>query len=418
MQRHELSDEQAWMLYAGAPDAVYHEVWVLSLRGPLDRNRLHAALAAVVLRHEALRMTFDMIEEQPCMRVADRIDVELPSTSAADETQARAAIERVASAPFEPGGAPWFRVALLELPHDEHWLVMVAHHAIFDEASRVIFFDELSRFYQAVPVIEPAAGFGEFLREQRQWLGSPAADVQVAFWKRHLAGAPALIELPTDRPRPPRPTFRGARQWIELNAAERDALQHCARTHGTTCFVVLLSALGIVLHRQSKHDDLVVGVPMSLRQSARWESTIGFMVNTVATRLDSSGKPTGSELMARVRGELLLAMQHSEVPFARVAHEMPGPRSAAFHPLFQVMLVAGEVARAPHFPGLAADFVEYALPVSKFDLCFVSLEPADGRMFIEYNTDLFAPPTVAALGQSLRMALHSLCTHPQGRIDS
>jgi len=381
--------------------------------GELSVDALERAFAEVVRRHAALRTTFTVEAGQPVQMVADvetaRPELQLLDLSDAPE-EAREqwtrelALEE-ARHPFDLRNGPLLRLGLLRLGEREHLLLATFHHVVADGWSLGVLLREIGALYPAFrrgepsPLPELPLQYADFARWQRSWLQGEVLERLLADWKEKLAGAPALLELPTDRPRPAAQTYRGAAVRLTLPPALSAVVQELCRTEEVTPYMLLLAAWAVLLGRHAGQDDVLLGSPIAGRNRREVEDLIGFFVNTLVLRTDLSGNPTFGELLRRVRETALEAFAHQDVPFERLVEELVPRRDLAVPPLFQVMFVLQNAPMdAPALPGLAVSRVTVDSRVAKFDLT-LNLTDRAGVFtgFLEHNTDLFDGSTAVRL---------------------
>ncbi len=414
------AQERIWFVSQLAPDSAgYNMPGTLRLRGRLaapEYKALAGALQEIVRRHEVLRSTYPAGADDsglPLQVVSPDCGVALPLIDLTGLVQAAAATgEAVAAAlgrqPFLLATGPLLRTALLRLAADDHLLVVVLHHIVGDGWSVGIFLRELAQLHAAFAAGEPsplpelALQYADFARWQRRWLNDAALAAPLAFWRQALAGAPARLALPTDRPRPATQSSRGARLTLPVPEAMESELRRVARRDGATLFMVLLAAFDLLLWRWSGEADLVVGVPVANRDRLEIEGLIGCFVNTLALRVDVAGNPTLAEVLARARQASLAAFAHQEMPFEQLVEALAPRRDPSATPLFQVALaVQGRwegmtPAGIGHWLRLEPRPVD--IGVAKFDLT-VEAEEAPGYLSLafEYCRDLFDPATMLRL---------------------
>ena len=412
-----------WFLDRLQPGSAFYNVpAAVRLSGPLDAPALERALGQVVRRHEPLRTRFAEVDGAP-VQVVDpfrgfTLPVEdLSALPAAErEAEARRRAGDDASRPFDLAAGPLFRAALLRLAADEHVLLVAMHHAVTDGWSLELFFAELSALYAAGGDAARAAlpplpvRYADYAGWQRARLAGEAPRRELAYWRERLAGAPALLELPTDRPRPAVQSFRGARERVELPAALLARLEAVGRAEGATLYMVLLGAFQLLLSRHAGSDDVVVGSPVAGRTRRELEGLIGLFVNTLVLRTDLSGDPTFRALLGRVRQATLGAYDHQELPFDRLVEELHPERSLSHAPLFQVMFALDDAAGVPErVGGLEARRVEAEHAAAKFDLTLSLEGDARGmRGVLEYATDLFDRATIRRMLRHLRRVLEQV----------
>ncbi|HVH13668.1 MAG TPA: condensation domain-containing protein, partial [Longimicrobium sp.] len=375
------------------------------LKGELDADALRRALDELARRHEILRTTFPVAEDGPVQRVVPPAPVDLALHDVTDvavggrgDAALRIAHE-VATRGFDLATAPPWRTALVRVATDEHLLLVNLHHVISDGWSTGVLWNELSALYgafargEASPLRELSIQYGDFAVWQRAWLRGEVLEAQLGYWRRKLAGAPPLLELPTDRPRPPVQTHAGAAESFALQGADAEAVLALARREGATLFMVLLAALDVVLARLAGQDDVVVGTPIAGRTRRETEGLMGLFLNSLALRTDLSGEPTFRELLRRVRETTLEAYAHQDLPFERILEEVHPERSLSHTPVFQVMLNLSNFAEGDvSLPGVEVHPLGAGGDVaSKFDMTLYAGEAPDGAITLHlvYNVALF-----------------------------
>nr|AHZ46176.1 NRPS [uncultured bacterium 14-4D] len=410
--------------------SAYHIPLVLRLKRDLDVAALEAALTEISTRHEALRTVFSEIEGEPRQRLLPSEPVSLPciDLSATPDGERRAAAERVAKEqarePFELSEGPVVRFALLRLAEDEHWLLATFHHIVADGWSLGVFQDELLASYaaraqgEASALPELAVQYADYAVWQRNVLGEEALANKLDYWRQRLEGAPSLLELPTDRPRPATQSHRGTHYRAVMPSALGKRVQSLATSHDATLFMVLLAAVNVLLSRYSGQKDICVGSPIAGRTRTELEKLIGVFINTLVLRTDLSGEPSFLELLQRVREATLGAFSHQEVPFEKLVEELQPERALSHSPLFQVMLV---LQNAPA-PTTKLDDIEvertfFDIGTAMFDLTFFVVAHEKGLGFsVEYSTDLFDEATIARMMSQLETLLESIVEAPERRI--
>jgi amino acid adenylation domain-containing protein len=421
--------ERLWFLDRLEPGrAVYNMPLALSLRGRLDLAALAASLGSIVARHEALRTVFADTELGPVQVISapsaaapPRVDLTgLPV--ARREAAGVGLAEDEAARPFDLARGPLLRTTLLRLQPDWHMALFTMHHIVSDGWSLGVLVREMGALYAGYsrgerPALPPLpVQYADYALWQRQWLSGAALERQIDFWRDSLADAPALVELPLDRPRPPVQTLRGAVVGSLLPAALPPLLGTFSRARGATLFMVLLAGFQALLGRLSGQEDVVVGSPVANRTRIETEGLIGFFVNTLALRGRLAGDPTFGELVAQVRRTTLAAYAHQDLPFERLVEELEPERSLAYTPIFQVMLgLQNAPMGALELPGLTLEPVAtQGARSAKFDLN-VSLAEGGGSIggTWEYNVDLFEAVTVERLARQLAMLLAAAVEAPE-----
>src|SRR5918992_1547869 len=412
------------------PSATYNEQVGLRLSGLLDVGALQRSLGEMVRRHEVLRTTFPTVEGVAVQRIAPVLEVGVPVVGLeglSDEAQ-RAEVGRLAAEearrPFDLARGPLLRVCLLKLREEEHGLLLTAHHIVADGWSMEVFIRELSALYQAFsrglpsPLVGLPIQYADFAQWQRRWLSGEVLAGQLAYWHGQLVGAPSLLELPTDHPRPPVKSFRGAMASFGLDSELTHGLKALSQQAGVTLFMTLLAGFMALLSRYSGQEDLVVGTPVANRNRRETEGLIGFFVNTLVVRVDLTGNPPFEELLGRVRAVALAAYAHQEVPFERVVEALEPERSLSHSPLFQVAFALlntpfGEL----ELPGLSLSPLPLESGVAKFDLS-LSMSETDSGLHgeWEYSTELFGAATLERWGRQFETLLRGIVAAPTQRL--
>ncbi|WP_438328582.1 amino acid adenylation domain-containing protein [Burkholderia pseudomallei] len=402
-----LAQQRLWFLtqLEGVSEA-YHMSGAVRLDGPLNREVLQRALNRIVMRHEALRTCFAREEGEPIQVIQPHADLTMSyhdlREAEQSEQRAKDLSQAHASAPFDLSRDLPVRVLLLQLEDEAHVVQVVMHHIASDGWSVGVFLQELSALYgsfiaeQDDPLAPLPLQYADYAAWQRRWLASGQLEKQGAFWQTNLSGAPTLLELPTDRPRPPKQSHAGASVEVKLGAALSERVKRLSQRHGVTPYMTLLSSWAAVLSRLSGQEEVVIGSPVAGRNRTEVEALIGFFVNTLALRLDLSSEPTVGELLKRTKAQVLSAQAHQDLPFDQVVEWVKPPRSTAHPPLFQVMFVwqnmpAGELT----IPGLTIRAVETPLQTAQFELTLSLQEAGDDIVgHLNYASALFDESTV------------------------
>ncbi|HKI03227.1 MAG TPA: amino acid adenylation domain-containing protein, partial [Thermoanaerobaculia bacterium] len=402
------TQERLWFIDQLEPgSAVYNLPLALRLRGPLDVEALGAAWDGIVRRHEALRTTFALVDGRPVQVIAptapplERIDPEN--------------IEDEARRPFDLANGPLARAVLASIGEDDHLLLAVFHHAVFDGVSAGIFLRDLAALYAGETLPELPVQYADWAVWQRARLDGGLLGERLGFWREQLAGAPEALELPTDRPRPAVRSSRGAALPAGLPEGLLRALRTVAGRDGATLFMALLGGFAAVLQRWTGQDDAVIGSPVANRSRAEAEGLIGCLVNTLPLRVDASGDPSFRELLGRVRSTVLAASAHEDVPFERLVEELQPRRDLSRTPLFQAMLAFqdGPAAR-PELPGLTVADVPLHTGTAKFDLTLAL--NGDGTGGLEMDAGLFDAATGSRLLGHLETWLTAAAADPEAPI--
>ena len=425
------SQQRLWFLNQyEANSSVYNVTSALRFEGRLDRSALEQSLNEIAQRHEALRTRFISLEGEATQVIAPTSNlqlslIDLDGSPAADmEDAARRVVSEEALRPFDLAQGALFRNTLVRLSDGQHILVLAMHHIVSDGWSMGVLYRELAVLYQAFshgqpsPLAELPIQYADYAIWQREWFDGPELERQLSYWKRQLAGAPGLLALPLDYPRPPAQSYRGRRQTMELSAELTRALKALSQKEGVTLFMTLLAAFQTLLYRYTGQVDVVVGSPIANRNHTEIEGLIGFFVNTLVLRTDLSGNPTFRELMRRVHKVALEAYDHQDLPFEKLVEELKPERSLSHSPLFQVMIVLQNASTtAWNFNDLAVSPVRIAGETAKFDLTLSMQERAAGLQgALQYNTDLFSPETITRMLGHWEVLLQSVVDDPNQAI--
>ena len=426
------AQQRLWFLNQLEPDSAFYNIPdAVRLFGQLNITALEQSLNEIIRRHEALRTNFITVEGQPVTVIASTqklalpiVDLQdLPETERLIETQRLATTE--AQRPFDLATEPLVRATLLKLQAKEHVLLLTMHHIISDGWSMGVLFSELAALYEAFcsghpsPLAELPIQYIDFAVWQRQWLQAEVVESQLSYWKQQLNGAPALLELPTDRPRPTVQTFRGAHHSIALSQQISLALTNLSRRLGVTLFMTLLAGFQTLLYRYTQQEDIVVGSPIANRNHSSCEGLIGFFVNSLVLRTDLGGNPTFRELLTRVREVTLAAYAHQDLPFEQLVEELQPARSLSYTPLFQVIFALQNAAVMPsvELSGLSVTPLAVETGTAKFDLTVSMENTAQGLIgVLEYNTDLFDAATIARMAGHFQTLLEGIVANPSQRL--
>ncbi|AGC45642.1 non-ribosomal peptide synthetase [Myxococcus stipitatus DSM 14675] len=405
------AQQRLWFLERLEPaNASYNVPSALRLEGRLDVPALRRAFDALVRRHESLRTVFGAGDDgQPFQTVLPSAPLDVPcvdlsalSASERQEAAARLAAEDGARS-FHLGAGPLLRATLLRLSEDDHVLVLTMHHIVSDAWSMGVLVREMAALYEAFaherpsPLSDLGFQYPDYAVWQRGWLQGDVLEDQVSWWRRQLDGAPAFLEMPTDHPRPPVQTYRGAHHHFRLSTELSSRLRDFSQRHGTTPFMVLLATFHTLLHRYSGQDDISVGSPIAGRPQSELEGLIGFFVNTLVLRARMHDDPPFLDLLQQVRDTTLESFAHQDVPFEKLVEALRPQRDMRTTPLFQAMLVLQNVPMGPlQLPGLRLRPLEVETHVAKYDLLLMLVDGAEGFSGnLEYATDLFEPTTAA-----------------------
>jgi uncharacterized protein YbdZ (MbtH family) len=419
------AQERMWLIHEFEPGgADYISALAWRLRGRVDRAALSRAVRGLVARHESLRTTFDEIDGRGVQVVHAKEELPLPLAEVScfidgSPDGLDRLLGRECSVPFDLRQGPLLWMLLVRLSSEEHILLLTAHQIITDERSMGILVDELSALYAAAARDDWAAlpplpvQYADYAAWQRDRLSGSALQVHLDYWYKQLADV-APLELPTDRPRPAIRTSAGATIEFELPAEVAAALTDLARSSDATLFMVLAAACQILLARWSGQDDIAVGTAVAGRDRPELEPIIGLFVNTVVLRSRIDAGSSFREFLGRVRGTVLDAFAHQDVPFEKVVDELQMPLDTSRSPLFQAMVVLhGGQRPRPAFSGLEVEPVDMPARTANFDVS-VDFVERDGALagVLDYNTDLFDATTMERMARHLSMLLAEVAADP------
>ena len=414
------AQERLWFLDQLMPrGSAYNIARTFELRGALDTAALSAALDAVAQRHGVLRTTFESVDGRPVQVVSENL---VPSLEVIDA--AASEVERLcresAARPFRLDTEALLRTTLLRLEDERHVLLLAIHHIVADGWSMAILTDELATAYaalaggQAPDWVPLPVRYGDFAAWQRERLRGESAEREVGWWREHLRGAPRVLQLPTDRPRPKVQGLRGGEVVLALPPATATRLHGFCGQAGATPFMTLLAAFAILLGRYSGQRRLVVGTPVAGRGRSEVEGLVGFFVNPLALHLDLTGEPSFRTVVERGRTATLGGHAHQEVPFEKLVEELAPERSLGHSPLFQVLFtVTAEPPTKLALDGLETTAVPLERCESRFDL-EVSLrtDDAEPSTVLRYDTDLFDRSTAEAMTRHFHHLLEAALAEP------
>src|SRR6266436_9482518 len=425
-----LGQEQLWLHSQMVADLViYNEPVTVRRIGPLDVLALKQSLNEIIRRHEAWRTNFAIKEGQLVQVINLSLDFELPliDLHGLDESEREAEALRLATLdarrPFDLNQGPLLRAMLVRLSDDDHRLYLTLHQIIFDGVSLYsVFLPELATLYEAFrngrpsPLPELSIQYADFAHWQREQTQDESISDQLVYWRKQLAGAPAVLDLPTDQPRPAVQTFRGEQLSFNLPQSLSESLKTLSRREGTTLFMTLLAAFQTVLHRYTDQDDLLVGTVTTSRKRSEFDELLGFFLNTLVLRTDLSGDPTFVELLGRVRKVTVDALAHGDVPVHRLVKELERERDLGRNPLFQVMFVLEPPLPAPG-PGWELSQVDVDAAIARVDLYLELDDRPEGLVGrFRYRSDLFADASITRMLDHLETLLEGVVANPQRAI--
>ncbi len=424
------AQRRLWFLDLLQPGlTAYNLLNALDLQGPLDPARLRAAVSAVVRRHDALRTFFTELDDalwQVVLPWLPWLDLTLPvidlSGLAADRREETARALAGEAFAFDLVQGPLLRLRLLRLSASHHSLLVEIHHIVADGRSLRVFARDLLAFYAGSPSLPPAGQLSSFAAWQAEARTREALEPGLAWWRERLAGAPSLQQLPTDRARPRRPSFRGAVERLDVPAVYASALADVGRREGATAFMTLLATWLVLLYRWSWRTDLLVGIPVTNRDRPELADAVGFFVDVVVIRVGVEGRTSFAELLRRTREAVLDAIAHQEVPLDLVVDDLRLERRLDHQPFLQVLFGLAEETEESGKPGdtgmraagIEARLVEMDADESaKGDLSLVLDTGKEGLgAWLKYAVDLYDRGTVRCLLRGYGNLLAGLAADP------
>jgi amino acid adenylation domain-containing protein len=423
------AQERLWFmqqLNSGVP--VYNESEAVRLKGKLDAAVMEKALNAVISRHEILRSTIETADGQPVVVVHEewplkfkRIDLRAWPADQRDTELARLLIEEPRR-PYSLATEPGIRATLIQLDSEDHVFILMMQHIICDWSSEGVLWRELSAFYRAFLHGEPAAlpplpiQHGDYAAWQKEQMAKGAFAEDLAYWEKTLQGAPALLELPTDRPRPAVNSYRGVRKRFEIGSALVQRLRDCSRDEKVSLFTFFAAGLDALLHRYTGSEDILLGIPLADRDRADVQSIIGFLLHIHVLRNRVEGKMNFRKLLASVQKTVLNLYSHRSPPFDQVVSKARPERNLSYSPLFQVMINWRDRDQQLSFIGMEGLVVESLLAetqTSKFDLTLTLTDEQDViSLEIEYSTDLFDYARIERMVAHYQILLEAVAADP------
>ncbi|QSQ18810.1 amino acid adenylation domain-containing protein [Pyxidicoccus parkwayensis] len=428
-----------WFLHQLAPgSAAYHVPVAVRVKAALDAESLRRAFATLVSRHPALRTTFAMTASGPVQRIHAELPLDFETVDAKgwDDAALRERLSEEARRPFDLEAGPLLRVRLYSRAADDHALLLAMHHIITDFGSLAVMAEELEALYpalragKAVTLPKPARTYADFARWQTELLASPRGHALERYWREQLAGPPPVLDLPTDRPRPPVQTYAGRVHTERLDAQLTASLKALAREQGATLNMLLQAAFQVLLHRYTGQEDFTVGVVSAGRHRSELATVAGYFVNPLVVRTKPTAALPFTDYLASTRRTVLEALEHQDQPFNVLVDKLQPVRDHSRSPLFQVMFVYQRAARldergltafALDLPGAKSELAGLpleSLPLdhggAQFDLTLTMGEAAQALVAsFEYNTDLFDAGTIARMAGHLRTLLAGLVADPR-----
>jgi len=408
----------------------YNMPAAIRLKGPLDIKALERSLNEIVARHEILRTSFPLKNGNPVQNIHDNLELVLeisdlttiePDTC---ETHIQQIIETECLKPFNLQIAPLIRGQLLKVSNQEHILLLSMHHIVSDGWSIGVIGRELSILYKAfsnnqstdLPKLD--IQYADFSQWQKNWMNGADYRRQLDYWATHLKNAPHILDLPTDYARPALQTYHGKTHTTYLSSHIQKTLHQIARETGGTLFMPLLAAFALHIHSYSTQTDLIIGSPIANRNRPEVEDLIGFFANTLPLHLQINTTDTFTDLLKQVQNETLTAYENQDIPFEKIVENLNIERDLSRSPLAQVVFVLQNAplhasgSTTAGLDGLTLEPIAFETGTVRLDL-EVHVWEEKKRLKVEYiyNTDLFAPDTIARMAADFEAVLLSICTN-------
>jgi len=419
-----------WLVEQMSPGhATYNIPFGCFFSGELDTSSLEKALRIIIKKYEIFRTTFGVVDGSVSQIVWDDVEFSLPyfeienKVSFDPKESALSLANSIVQQAFDITEGPFFRFALIRIHPHETLFVASLHHIVFDGESINPFLSEVSDLYTQIAingtdVSSLQAGqaeiqYADYAVWQRERLSKDYEAKLIDFWKKELEGVNTLLELPSDNPRPAVQAFDGDHVEINFEPDLTQQLKKVARDHKTSLYVVILSALYVLLYRYTKQETILIGSPFADRSLSELENAVGFFARTIVLKGDLSNEPTFSELTQRVRESVLTVQENQDLPFETLVEKLHPTRDRAFNPFFQVMFGLQSLSSIPTFGNLESRFVRLCTKTSMFDLFFDLREERGGvHGIVEFATPLFARESIVRLVSQYEKTLQELVKNP------
>ncbi len=428
------AQQRLWFLDQLQPNSTAYNIpSALKLLGTLNVQALEASIQEIIARHESFRTTFDDDNGKPKQIIHTDSDFELDvidlSVLSKDdrENELNRLAQKEAQVVFNLSTGPLFRAVLVKLQDEEHAILFNMHHIISDGWSIGVLIREMVQLYAAFsegkpsPLPDLEIQYPDFAYWQQHWLQGDVLENQIRYWKEQLSGAPPLLELPTDRPRPAVQTANGASARIEINEDLTGDLKQLSREEGVTVFMTLLAAFHTLLHRYSGQNEVLIGSPIANRTNSKVEKLIGFFVNTLIFKGDLSDNPEFVELLTQIRETALGAYAHQDTPFEKLVEELQPERDMSHSPLFQVAFAFQNIPadQSITIDTLTMQPIQNEGITAKYDLTLTMTETGNSIIgSMEYNTDLFNRSTIERMLGHFKTILEQVTDDPEIRVGS
>lgn len=427
------SQQRIWMVCkSSSNDHLYNLPGSIRVTGKIEPEVMRRVINAIVERHEALRATFPVIDGEPRQVFLPALTLDMPVIDLRDfpRDERDSALARHVSEqgkkPFDLENGPLIRCQLVQLSDTDSVLILPRHHIISDGSSNHILYQEIVEFYRAFsdgtqPALKPLnIQFGDFALWQRERLSGDRLNDLLRYWRSHLEGAPVVISLPTDRPRPQVQSYRGARIQFEIPKAEIESIRAVGADRGASLYNTMLAIFDVLLYRLTGQQNFIVGTAMDGRVSRQAEALMGFFVNTLPLHCQIDGDTSFPEHLTRVCDAMAQAREHADMPFDRIVEELNPPRDTGCAPLVQtVFTFQPKESQRVELPGLCFEPISSDQNVARFDLSFIMSEEKTGLGgFIEYSSDLFDEETILRFVEIFRVLLTEIADDPERKVSA
>ncbi|HEX5890496.1 MAG TPA: amino acid adenylation domain-containing protein [Pyrinomonadaceae bacterium] len=427
-----IDQERLWFIEQLQPgNAAYNIFSASRIRGPLDAALMERVVNELIARHEVLRTTFTVVDDQPAQVIHPKMEIKLTPIDLQSipleqrEQEALRLVTEDFSRPFDLEKGPLLRVGLLRLADDDHVLHVNMHHTVTDRWSGAIFEQETGLLYEAFannrpsPLPELPIQYADYAVWQRSRAESEIYRKQAAYWTRRLTGLPFVLEVPTDHQRPPIQNFRGARVYTRYSKKLLDALRELSRREGVTMFTLALAAYKALLYRYTSQETILVGTTFANRNRPELQNMVGYLLNLIVLSTDLSGNPTFRELLQRERATVLEGFANQDLPFGKLVQELRPVQDASRNPIVQHSLIYLDFPelKVMETLGLTAKHLDIDNGASRFDMTLAMTETAEGyEVDIEYPTDLYRRERIERMTKHLENILESVVVDPTQRI--
>lgn len=425
------SQQRLWFLDQLYPaDPIYNLLTAFQITGSLNIAALERSLNEIIARHEVLRSVFESVDGRPGVKPMADVSLALPvidlgeaGSPLGEDVLVKKRCAALVRQPFDLRQGPLIRVCLLRQSDDRHVLVVVAHHIVFDGWSMGVLWRELAIGYQALCQGQPASlpklavQYSDYAQWQRDRLQENRLRKELRYWRQQLEGV-SRLKLPTDRPRPANQASKGAKRYFILSAELSAKLKGLSHDHGVTLFMTLMAVFQTLLNRYTAQEDIAVGCPVAGRNRAEVENLIGFFLNILILRVDTSGAPTFVELLDRVRHVCLAAYAHQDLPFEKLVEELNPDRQLNRNPLVDVMFAFQNTPQVvPQLYDATVSQFDIDNGIARFDLQLY-MEEIGGQLrgYFSYNTDLFHEQTIVRMVEHFTTLIEKIVAEPERRI--